>query len=82
MKRLKKAILLPVRKIAYRWNRPKLYYRVEQELFELRNVNVMPDFYYRWLFHFSMRIVRVDRFQRFADKVIHTIPYRVRFDVA
>ena len=82
MRRLKKAILLPVMNFAYRWNRPKLFYRVEQELFELRNVNVMPEFYYRWLFRFSMRVVHVGRFQRLADKVIHTIPYRVRFDVA
>jgi hypothetical protein len=82
MKRLKKAILLPIRSFAYRWNRMKLYYWAEQELFELRYVHVMPTFYYRWLFHFSMRIVHVDRFQRLADKAIHTIPYRVRFDVA
>ena len=82
MKRLKKAILLPVRMFAYRWNRMKLYYWAEQELFEMRNVHVMPDFYYRWLFHFSMRIVHIDRFRRLADRAIHTIPYRVRFDVA
>ncbi len=82
MQRLKKAILLAVKDFAYRWNRLKLYYWVEQELFELRNVYVMPDFYYRWLFHFSMRIVHVDRFQRFADKAIHSIPYHVRFDLA
>ena len=82
MKRLKKAMLLPVRVFAYRWNRMKLYYWVEQELFEMRNVHVMPDFYYRWLFHLSMRIVHIDRFQRLADRAIHTIPYRVRFDVA
>ena len=48
----------------------------------MRNVYVMPDFYYRWLIHFSMRIVHIDRFRRLADKVIHTIPYRARFDVA
>jgi len=82
MKRLKKAILLPVRYFAYRWNHPKLLYWAEQELFEIRNVYVMPDCYYRWLFHLSMRIVHVDRFQRFADKAIHTIPYHVRFNVA
>jgi hypothetical protein len=82
MKRLRKAILLPVRFFAYRWNRLKLYYWAEEELFELRNVHVMPTLYYRWLFHFSMRIVNVDRFRRLADKAIHTIPYSVRFDVA
>jgi len=75
-------MILPVRMYAYRWNRMKLYYWAEQELFEMRNVHVMPTFYYRWLFKFSMRIVHVARFQRFADKVIHSIPYHVRFHVA
>ena len=82
MKRLRKAILLPVRRVAYRWNRLKLYYWAEQELYEMRNVHVMPKVYYRWLFRISMRIVHMDRFRRFADKAIHTIPYSVRFDVA
>ena len=82
MKRLKKAILLPVRSFAYRWNRMQLFYWAEQELFEMRNVHVMPTFYYRWLFRFSMRIVHVDRFRRLAEKIIHTIPYNIRFHVA
>jgi hypothetical protein len=82
MKRLKKAIMIPIRNTAYRWNRLKLAYWAEQELFELRNVQIMPTFYYRWLFNFSMRIVHIDKFQRFADKIIHTIPYHVRFKLA
>ncbi len=82
MKRLKKAILLPVRRIAYRWNRLKLYYWADKELYAMRNVAVMPNLYYRWLFRISMRIVHVERFRRLADKAIHTIPYRVRFDLA
>ena len=82
MKRLKKAILLLVSIFAYRRNRLKLYYWAEQELYGLRNVNLMPNLYYRWLFKISMRVVHIDRFRRFADKAIHTIPYDVRFDVA
>ena len=82
MKRLRKAMLLPVRSLAYRWNRVRLYYWAEKKLSELRQVHVMPTFYYRCLFRFSMRIVHVDRFRRFADKIIHTIPYHVRFNVA
>lgn len=82
MKRLKKAILLPVRKVAYRRNRLKLYYWADNELSELRNVHLMPRFYYRWLFQISMRMVQIERFRRFADKAIHTIPYRVRFELA
>ena len=82
MKRLKKAILSQVRNFAYRRNHLRLYYWAEHALFDMRQVNVMPDFYYRWLFRLSMRIIHVDRFQRFANKVIHTIPYHIRFNVA
>ena len=82
MKRVKKAILLPVRRFAYRRNLLRLYYWAEKELFEIRNVHVMPTFYYRWLYQFSMRIVHVDRFRRLADRMIHTIPYNIRFNVA
>jgi hypothetical protein len=82
MKRLRKTIMLPIREFAYRWNRIKLYYWAEQELYEMRNVQVMPTFYYRWLFNFSMRIVHVGRFRRFADKIIHSIPYHIRFNLA
>lgn len=82
MKRLLKAILLPVRHLAYRWNRLRLYYWADNRLFELRAVNVMPLFYYRWLFNVSMRLTKSQRFRRLADRAIHTIPYHVRFNVA
>ena len=82
MKRLKKAILLPVRSMAYRWNRLRLYYWVDEELYELRTVNVMPDFYYRWLYRVSMKLVDSNRLRRLADRAIHTIPYHVRFNVS
>ena len=82
MKRVKKAMLLPIRKIAYRRSQLKLYYWADQELYGMRNINVMPIFYYRWLFKISMRIVHIERFRRLAEKVIHTIPYHVRFNVA
>lgn len=82
MKRLKKALLLPVRYMAYRWNRLHLYYWAEAALFELRAVSVMPSFYYRWLYKMSMSLVRSKKFQRLADRAIHTIPYNIRFNVA
>jgi hypothetical protein len=82
MKRLKKAILLPLRSVAYRWNRPKLYYWTEQGLYEMRNVHVMPGFYYRWMYQLSMRLIESGRFQRLADRAIHTIPYNLRFHMA
>jgi hypothetical protein len=82
MKRLIKALLMPVRHLAYRWNRIRLYYWADQHLYDLRAVNVMPNLYYRFLFRVSMRMAESSRYRRLADKAIHTIPYHVRFDVA
>jgi hypothetical protein len=82
MKRLKKAILLPVRSMASRWNRPRLYYWSETRLFELRTVRVMPQFYYRGLYQLSMSLLGIRRFRPLADRLIHTIPYDIRFHMA
>jgi hypothetical protein len=82
MKRLKKAILLPVRSLAYRWNRLKLYYWAEANLYELRTVNVMPSLYYQWLYQLSMSMVKSKKFQQLAYRAIHTIPYNIRFNMA
>lgn len=82
MKRLKKAILLPLRYVAYRLNRLRLYYWSDQELYDLRTVYVMPELYYRWLFHACMRMAATRPFRRLANRAIHTIPYHVRFRVA
>lgn len=82
MKRLKKAILLPVRFMAYRLNGLRLYYWSEQELYDLRTVYVMPELYYRGLFHVCMRMASTKTMRRLAHRAIHTIPYHVRFRVA
>ena len=82
MKRLKKAILLPVRKMAYSWSRLRLYYWADEELYDLRTVYVMPDFYYRGLYHACMWLAEFKKLRRLADRAIHTIPYHVRFNVA
>ena len=74
--------MVPIRNIAYRRNLLKLYYWADHKLYGMRNVNVMPIFYYRLLFKISMRMVHVQKFRRLAEKVIHTIPYHVRFNVA
>ena len=82
MKRLKKAILIPMRTLAYRFNRLRLYYWADGLLYELRSVNVMPTFYYTHLFKLCMKMAKTTRFRRLADKVIHTIPYQIRHKVA
>lgn len=82
MKRLKKIILLQIRYLSLHYNRLKLYYWADQKIHELRVVYLMPEFYYRYLFRVSMRLVQVNGFQLIADKVIHTIPYHVRFKMA
>ena len=82
MKRLKKLALMAIRATAYRKNQIRTYYWTEQQLHELQTVNVLPDLYYRWLYWFSMRLVRFDRFRKLADQAIHTIPYHIRFNLA
>ena len=82
MKRLKKAALMPLRNLSYRWNRLGVYYWTEAKLYELRTVNVMPALYYRWLFRFSMWLVELGTFRRLANRVIHTIPFHIRYTVA
>lgn len=82
MKRMKKAMLLPVRSIALCGKHQRLYYWAENELFELRAVSVMPGWYYRWLYHACLWLVAFNNFRRLADRVIHTIPYQVRFELA
>lgn len=82
MKRMKKAILLPIRRFAYRWKRRRLYYWANRKLFELRSVCVMPRCYYHWLYPTCLRIVEFKQFRRLTDWAIHTIPYHVRFTLA
>ena len=82
MKRIKKAVLVPLRRMALQWNRMRLYYWADNELYELRSVFVLPTLYYRWLYYFCMRIVEFRKFQRIADRAIHTIPLQIRFFVA
>lgn len=82
MKRIKKATLLIIRNRAYRWNFLRTYYWADGRLSELSHFTLMPHFYYRCLFSISMKLVDFNKFQRLADKAIHTIPYHVRFSVA
>ena len=82
MKRLKKATLMPLRNLSYRWHRLGLYYWAEARLYDLRAVNVMPALYYRWLFRFSMWLVEFSPFRPLANRVIHSIPFNIRFTVA
>ena len=82
MMRLWKAILLPLRKIAYRWNRLRLYYWAESQLVDLTMISVMPIMYYRCLYHLCLWLVELKRFRKVANYLIHTIPYHIRFAVA
>lgn len=73
---------MPVRSVAYRWNRMRLYYWADEKLEHLHKVYVMPEIYYRWLYQGCMWLVSFNKFRRLADRVIHTIPYHVRFGCA
>jgi hypothetical protein len=82
MKRLKKAALLIIRNRAHRWKKTRLYYWADDALYRFQSVSVMPELYYRWLFSVSMQLVESSRFQRLANRAIHTIPLHIRFKVA
>ena len=82
MKRLKKAVLLPVRNLAYRRKYLRLFYWSERKLLDLQAVCVMPQWYYRGLYHTCLWLVAFNPFRRLADRAIHTIPYHVRFQMA
>jgi hypothetical protein len=82
MKRMKKALLLPIRSVAYRWGGLRLYYWADLKLSELRSVYVMPVWYFRWLYQACMWLVMFNNFRRLADWAIHTIPYPIRFEIA
>lgn len=80
--RLKKAVLLVIRKMALREGFTALYYWADLELFRLRMVYVMPDLYYRWLYHTCMWLVEHRKYMKLADMAIHRIPFHIRFEVA
>lgn len=82
VKRLGKAILLPLRRLAFRCKFSKLYYWSEGKLDSLCSVYVLPFWYYRRLYHACMWLAAIRPFQRVADRAIHTIPYHVRFEMA
>ncbi|MDJ0783486.1 MAG: hypothetical protein QNJ22_16035 [Desulfosarcinaceae bacterium] len=42
----------------------------------------MPLSYYRWLHTICLKMAESRALQKYADKLIHTIPLKVRFDVA
>ncbi len=82
MNRLKKLMLLPVKRIAYRMRFIRLYYWSEGALYPLRAVVVLPKFYYRWLYRVCILMAEARAFRRLAYRAIHTIPLHVRFKVA
>jgi hypothetical protein len=43
---------------------------------------VMPRIYYRWLHTICLKMSDFRAFHRLAYKLIHTIPLRIRFEVA
>jgi hypothetical protein len=82
VKRLKKALLIPIRKMACQQKRLRLYYWADMKLDELRTVSVMPKWYYRRLYHACVWLVAFRKFQPMANRAIHTIPLHVRFELA
>ena len=82
MKRMKKARLSQVWRLARQWNKKRLYYWADRRLPDLRSVCVMPRGYYYWRYRTCMHLAAVGKCVRPADRAIHTIPYPVRFEMA
>ncbi len=82
MRRLKKAFLLPIRKVSYALNLLKIYYWADRQLSDLWRVTVLPMVYYHGLYHMSMWLSDHGACRRLADRVIHTIPYYIRFEIS
>lgn len=82
MNRLKKVVLLPVNRLSYRMRLIRLYYWSERRLYLLRAVYVLPIFYYRWLYQLCLVMVESRKCRHMANRVIHTIPYHIRFELA
>jgi len=82
MKRMKKALLLQVWRLARHWKKKRLYYWADRNLFDLRSVCVMPRCYYHWLYRTCMHLAAAGKCLRLADRAIHTIPYQIRFEMA
>ena len=68
--------------MAYRLKCLRLFYWSDIRLYELRTVCVMPRCYYCWLYHASMSLINAGKVRRLANRVIHTIPYHVRYEIA
>jgi hypothetical protein len=82
MKRVEKAILPTVRNLAHKLKNDRIYYWSDSRLREIGSVMVMPRFYYHGLYSLCLAMAEVNALQRLADKAIHTIPLRVRFEIA
>ena len=82
MKRIEKLILPSIRKFAHRMKNDRLYYWSDARLRNISSVTVMPRCYYHWLHQICLKMAEINALQRFADRVIHTIPLQVRFEVA
>jgi hypothetical protein len=82
MKPIKKAVLLSLRNLAYRWRILGLYYWADLKVYELRAVYVMPMFYYRRLYITCVWLAQMRKFRTLADRMIHSIPFHIRFELA
>lgn len=82
MKRMKKAALINVRYIAFKIDNMRLYTWAEKKLYDLRDVNLMPDGCYCLLYRFCMNLVEERKCLKLANWLIHKIPYNVRCSLA
>ena len=82
MKRVEKALLPIVRSVAHKLKNDRIYYWSDSRLRSIGSVMVMPRSYYHWLHTVCLKMAEFNALQRLADRMIHTIPLQVRFEVA
>ena len=76
--KIKKAIILPIREIAYRFGFMHIFYWADKNIFELGNIFIMPAWWYIGLFHVCMWALKFRYAHHAADVVIHHIPFSLR----
>lgn len=79
--RIEKACLSILNKVSRKYKLTRPYYWSELRLYPLRAVIVMPMWWHRTLYSIGMSMVEFKRLERMSDRLIHKIPYRIRFQL-
>jgi hypothetical protein len=82
MKRIRKAILILIRDLSYRYGYLRIYYWSAPKVFDLRLVNLFTDRFYCRLYRLSTKMVEKKKCLKTANWLQHRIPFDLRCDLA